>query len=265
MHTPSPAEKDKEEDTTNTACFHFAVVGAPMKSAVELAAFEGETDADGGYTSAYSSSLVFEPYTEQQRAQHPNGGPVHADILVAKLAPGQAIKCDIRAKKGVGKDHAKFSPVATAAYRLATTVTLSEEAPFLGAEAEELVKRCPMGVFDIEDLGGGGGGGGGKGGKRAVAKRQRACTVCRECLRIEGAGERIRVERQSTHFIFTVESTGALPARELVRQALRVLGQKAKAVEDFVAANEAAMPELSPAEARARTVAVMREAGDEDG
>jgi DNA-directed RNA polymerase I and III subunit RPAC1 len=231
-----------------------------MKSAVELAAFEGEADADGGYTSVYSSALEFEPHSELQEKM--GGGPVHKDILIAKLAPGQSIRCDIRAKKGIGRDHAKFSPVATAAYRLATTVTLSEDAPFLGKEAEELVKRCPMGVFDIEDLGAGGGGGGGG---RAVVKRARACTVCRECLRIDGAAERISVERQSTHFIFTVESTGALPARELVRQALRVLGQKAKAVEDFVAANEAALPELSPAEARARTEAAMREAREEEG
>lgn len=229
-----------------------------MKSAVELAAFEGETDADGGYTAAYSSSLVFEPASEQQRVQHPHGGPVHKDILIAKLAPGQAIRCDIRAKKGIGRDHAKFSPVATAAYRLATTVALSKEAPFVGKEAEELVKRCPMGVFDIEDLGAAGGG------KRAVVKRPRACTVCRECLRPEGAATRIAVERISTHFIFSVESTGALPARELVRQALRVMGQKAKAVEDFVAANEE-LPELSPAEARARTEAAMREAREEEG
>jgi DNA-directed RNA polymerase I and III subunit RPAC1 len=237
-----------------------------MKSAVELAAFEGESDADGGYTAAYSSSLVFEPQSVTQQAQHPSGGPVHKDILLAKLAPGQAIQCDIRAKKGIGRDHAKFSPVATAAYRLATTVTLSEEKPFWGTEAEELVRRCPMGVFDIEDLGGGGGGSGGGGEqKRAVVKRQRACTVCRECLRIDGAADRINVDRQSTHFIFSVESTGALPARELVRQAMRVLGQKAKAVEDFVAANEEALPELSPAEARTRTEAAMREAREEDG
>lgn len=56
-------------------------------------------------------------------------------------------------RKGVGKDHAKFSPVATASYRLLPVVSLKEE--IVGEEAEELVVKCPLNVFDIEDLGDG--------------------------------------------------------------------------------------------------------------
>lgn len=70
--------------------------------------------------------------------------------------------------------------------------------------------------------------------RRAVAKRPRDCTVCRECLRPQGGysdwGERVVVERVNSHFIFTVESTGGLPARDLVVEALRVLADKARAV-----------------------------------
>lgn len=80
--------------------------------------------------------------------------PVHSDILLAKLAPGQVIDLFMIAQKGLGRDHAKFSPVCTAAYRLLPSVTLSEEAPFEDAEAEALVARCPAQVFDIEDLAG---------------------------------------------------------------------------------------------------------------
>lgn len=56
-------------------------------------------------------------------------------------------------RKGIGKDHAKFSPVATASYRLLPVVSLKEEVT--GEEADELVGKCPLNVFDIEDLGGG--------------------------------------------------------------------------------------------------------------
>lgn len=44
--------------------------------------------------------------------------PVHDDIVIAKLRPGQRIEFEAHCRKGIGKDHAKFSPVATAAYRL---------------------------------------------------------------------------------------------------------------------------------------------------
>lgn len=59
------------------------------------------------------------------------------------------------AQKGLGKDHAKFSPVCTAAYRLMPAITLSDDEPFEGEEAAALVARCPAKVFDIEDLAGG--------------------------------------------------------------------------------------------------------------
>lgn len=70
-----------------------------------------------------------------------------------QLAPGQAIELEAHAVKGVGKDHAKFSPVCTAAYRNMPKISLSTEKPFVGAEADALVAACPKNVFDIEDLG----------------------------------------------------------------------------------------------------------------
>lgn len=49
-----------------------------------------------------------------------------------------------------GKDHAKFSPVATASYRLLPEITLLE--PVEGEKAERL-KRCfSRGVIDLEDV-----------------------------------------------------------------------------------------------------------------
>ena len=43
---------------------------------------------------------------------------VDSDILLLKLRPGQEIEVECHAVKGIGKTHAKWSPVATAFYRL---------------------------------------------------------------------------------------------------------------------------------------------------
>ena len=55
-------------------------------------------------------------------------------------------------EKGIGRTHAKWSPVCTAYYRMMPDIRLKED--IVGEQADELKKLCPMGVFDIEDLGG---------------------------------------------------------------------------------------------------------------
>lgn len=58
---------------------------------------------------------------------------------------------EVYCEKGIGKTHAKWSPVSTAYYRLVPNIEIKEE--IVGQDAEELKGVCPMGVFDIEDLG----------------------------------------------------------------------------------------------------------------
>ncbi len=75
-----------------------------------------------------------------------------------------------------------------------------------------------MKVFDIEDLGGV---------STAVVKRPRDCTMCRECIRKDGWDERVELKRKADHFIFTVETSGALAPKDIVREGIRKLKQKA--------------------------------------
>lgn len=53
--------------------------------------------------------------------------------------------------KGQGRDHAKFSPVATASYRLLPRIVLKKD--FFGDDAERLKKSFSEGVIGIDSLG----------------------------------------------------------------------------------------------------------------
>ena len=63
-------------------------------------------------SNVYSSQLVWVPQGHQEELFEGRPPiPVHPDILIAKLRPGQCIDVQLHAEKGIGKDHAKWSPV----------------------------------------------------------------------------------------------------------------------------------------------------------
>lgn len=161
----------------------------------------------------YSNSLVWVPLAGQENMTI---SPVHPDILIARLGPGQEIEAELRCEKGIGATHTKWSPVCTASYRLLPDIAF--EKTLTGENAKILKKKCPSKVFDIED-------------GKAIVKNLRACTSCRECIRDESLG--VRLGKVKDHFIckiyvVTIESTGILLPREILRQAILVLKKKAR-------------------------------------
>jgi len=136
-------------------------------------------------------------------------GPVHDNILLASLAPGQRIALSAIAILGRGETHAKWSPVGTAFYRMLPEVRLEKKVK--GEKAAALVATCPVGVFDIED------------GEAVVLDGGRNCTVCRECIRSEEYP--VKLSRNKRHYIFSVESTGAYLARDIFKAAIEEFKQ----------------------------------------
>lgn len=169
---------------------------------------------------ALSGALKWEPAGNQEEIFPEGVRPVHDDIVVAQLKPGQRIELEAHCRKGIGKDHAKFQPVATAAYRLLPDITFSE--PVVHERAKELIDMCPMGVFDIEDMGGRG-----APTPTAVVARPRDCTMCRECIRLEGWENTVQLKRVKNHFLFSIESSGCMAPETIVREAVTVLKNKA--------------------------------------
>jgi DNA-directed RNA polymerase I and III subunit RPAC1 len=158
----------------------------------------------------YSKDLKFEPQNKAQLEMTSPPRPVHPDILIAKLRPGQEIECELYCLKGTGKIHAKWSPVCTASYRLMPEITIIE--PQHGDAGRHLVELCPKKVFDIED-------------GQAVVKRARDCSACRRCIEEIPQGI-VELAKVKDYFIFSVESTGCIPAAEMFARALGILKGK---------------------------------------
>ena len=145
--------------------------------------------------------------------------PLHEDILLAKLRPGQVIELEAHARKGIGKDHAKWSPVATASYRLMPSIEVVK--PIYDELAEELVNWFEPGVFKLEQTN--------EAGHRvkAVLVNPYACTMSRNFMRNSILKESIKMSRIPNHFIFSVESVGMMEPGIIVAEALNVLKNKA--------------------------------------
>jgi len=225
-----------EETDKDTIVFHFDVE-------CTAAIVNGSEQIING--SALSGAMKWLPQGSQNEVFPEGVAPVHDDIVVAKLKPGQRIEFEAHCRKGVGKDHTKYSPVATASYRLLPEIILKE--PVTGALAYELKNMCPMNVFDIEDLGSSEATAKkGKGTKsvkpsasssaegqsptaRAVVARPRDCTMCRECVRHVDRGwdQRVVLKRRADHFLFSVESVGSMAPETVVREAISILKAKA--------------------------------------
>ncbi|XP_051880087.1 DNA-directed RNA polymerases I and III subunit RPAC1 isoform X1 [Pristis pectinata] len=143
--------------------------------------------------------------------------PVHDDILIAQLRPGQEIDVVVHCVKGIAKDHAKFSPVATASYRLLPEITLLS--PVEGELAEKLKQCFSPGVIEVETV---------NGRKFANVVNSRLDTCSREIFRHDDLKNLVRLSRVRDYYIFSVESTGILPPEVLVSEALKVLITKCR-------------------------------------
>uniref|UniRef100_A0A914ZMC3 DNA-directed RNA polymerase RpoA/D/Rpb3-type domain-containing protein n=2 Tax=Parascaris univalens TaxID=6257 RepID=A0A914ZMC3_PARUN len=130
----------------------------------------------------YSKSFEWIPIGDQATSLPYAPNMVHDDILVAKLRPGQEIEARCHCVKGIGRDHAKFSPVATASYRLLPDIVIKGK--FSGEDAERIKDSFSDGVIAIDADG------------FAYVKDARRDTCSRNILRHEDLAEHIELSRR---------------------------------------------------------------------
>ncbi|KAF1813772.1 DNA-directed RNA polymerases I and III subunit RPAC1 [Eremomyces bilateralis CBS 781.70] len=225
-----------EENDYNTVVLKLQVRCKWQPNGKDLAA-RGETDPKKLYidSNVYAHHLTFEPIGQQE--QRFNGVPVvsaNPDILIAKLRPGQEIDMELRCIKGIGADHAKFSPVATASYRLLPHIRILR--PILAADAKKFARCFPRGVIALDRVSAeeasreGSGYEGHEGEFKAIVADPMKDTVSRECLRHDEFKDKVKLGRIQDHFIYHVESTGQLESDELFLESVRLLKVKCRKV-----------------------------------
>ncbi|XP_026760687.2 DNA-directed RNA polymerases I and III subunit RPAC1 [Galleria mellonella] len=163
----------------------------------------------------YSSQIKWHPIGNQASVHKEiDVGPVHGDILISKMRPGHELDLHLVAVKGIGSDHAKFSPVATASYRLLPEIILTREVT--GSDAKLLQTCFSPGVIDIDSNG------------RAFVKDARYDVCSRNVYKYDEIKDAVVLSRIRDHFIFTVESVGAMSPDVIFSEAVKILRDKCK-------------------------------------
>ncbi|KAI0948599.1 hypothetical protein AcV7_009294 [Taiwanofungus camphoratus] len=164
-----------------------------------------------------SGDLVWAPEGEQNAVfADAIPGPTNKDIVLAKLRPGQEVDMELHAIKGVGKDHAKWSPVATASYRLHPLVLLNPSRPVPSHLADKFAKCFSPGVVQVD-----------RNGKVSIDERNlRMESMSREVLRHKEFEGCVELKRIRDWFIFNVESEGPYAPERLLPEAIAVMREK---------------------------------------
>ena len=96
-------------------------------------------------------------------------------IMIMKLSKNQQLDMDLVAKKGTGKIHAKWSPVATCQMRKEPTVQIDSDKinrDLTIEKRKEFVATCPRGVYKFNEM------------RNAVEIEDAdKCILCIECVR----------------------------------------------------------------------------------
>jgi len=173
---------------------------------------------EDGPDSAYIDHRVLTEHMKwvpkgDQESRMKDPGPVQPDILINKLRPGHEMEMNMFAVKGIGRDHAKFSPVSTAFYRLLPDITINKEVT--GEAAERLQKCFSPGVMKLKPNQ--------EGKMKAVLENARYDSCSRNVYRYDDLKDCVSLSKVKDHFIFTIESVGAMPPQDLFSQACDVL------------------------------------------
>lgn len=152
------------------------------------------------------------------RYKLPNNPKIERDILLMKLGPNQELELECLAKKGIAKDHAKFSPVCACSMKRVPIINIKESRMLeLNIEDKKsLVGLCPRKVFSYD-----------ANHMQVKVERPEECVFCLECDKFQKEkkmDDLLTIE--DGDFVFEVETTGALKPDEVIDSAFQQMSNK---------------------------------------
>jgi DNA-directed RNA polymerase II subunit RPB3 len=172
------------------------------------------------YDPSRSSARGGDPDAAMDANEDSSTAPDKKGILIVKLRKNQELNLRCVARKGIGRDHAKWQPVATAVYRFEPEITIDEDlmATLTEEEKREFAESSPAPIFRYNEQT-----------RKVEIDAPETCTYDGECLKkAEELGKPglVDIRAKQDVFLFTVESTGVLRPEEIVVHALNVLQRK---------------------------------------
>jgi DNA-directed RNA polymerase II subunit RPB3 len=145
-------------------------------------------------------------------------------ILIAKLKRNQELDMHMIAKKGIGKEHSKWSPVCSVIMQHEPEIEFLDRGNGIDRlnvkQKKDFVETCPTKVYKFDEY------------KKTVEiENPLNCTYCENCLvALDSFGldrqRVIRIAPKKNRFLFKVETTGSLKPEQIVLDAFKELKYK---------------------------------------
>jgi DNA-directed RNA polymerases I and III subunit RPAC1 len=161
--------------------------------------------------SVLSDEIQWEPIGTQ--ANKISQVKIEPGIILARLASGQTIHCELLATKGIGQEHAKWSPVSCSMYRNLLNITFLKE-KVSGEEAILVKKFFSPGVIEIDSNG------------RAFVQNPKLSNQSPEYLKASEVSHLVNIERIENNYHYKIETTSVYNPTLLFIDTCKVLQKK---------------------------------------